>query len=86
MLKIAIYPTELGNPSIYLLAQTSNRLENASKIISEITLSKIIQGFVVIGLAYGGLWAIDKLIHWLKILKAIKHVLYCVLLNCFSYL
>lgn len=50
----------------YPLAKTNSNIEDASKIISEITLPKIIQGLVILALAYGGLWAIDKLIHWLS--------------------
>ena len=54
-------------PSIYSLAQAnSNSLDQASEIVSEITISKIIQGLVVIAIAYVGLWAIDRLINWLS--------------------
>lgn len=53
-------------PSVYPLAQTNNNMENGSEIISEITLPKIIQGLVILAIAYGGLWAINKLIYWLS--------------------
>ena len=54
-------------PSIHLLAQTSNNNVNkVSEIVSEITSWKIFEGAVIVAVAYGGLWAIDKLIHWLS--------------------
>ena len=73
MFKITIHQAWLWNLSVYPLAQTNNQLENASKIISDITLEKIIHGLIVVAFAYGGLWAINKLINWLSEKVALKY-------------
>ncbi|WP_413164389.1 mechanosensitive ion channel family protein [Capilliphycus salinus ALCB114379] len=50
----------------YFLAQAAdNTLEDASELLSEITTSKIIQAIIILAVAYVGMFAIDKLIHWL---------------------
>ncbi len=50
-----------------LLAQTDkNNVDRASEIISEITTFKIIQGIVIVAIAYGGIWTTAKLIDWLS--------------------
>ena len=51
----------------YFLAQSNNDggLENASELLSDITTSKIIQGIIIIAVAYAGSLVIDKIIHWL---------------------
>lgn len=51
----------------YFLAQSNNDggLENASELLSDITTSKIIQGIIIIAVAYVGSLVIDKIIHWL---------------------
>ncbi|ERT07359.1 mechanosensitive ion channel family protein [Lyngbya aestuarii BL J] len=51
----------------YFLAQINNDngLEKASDILSEITTSKIIQALIILAITYVGMFAIDKLIHWL---------------------
>lgn len=73
MFKININQAWLFHPLVYPLAQTNNKLENASKIISDINFEKIIQGFIVVAIAYGGLRAIDKLINWLSEKVALKY-------------
>ncbi|EAW39281.1 mechanosensitive ion channel family protein [Lyngbya sp. PCC 8106] len=51
----------------YFWAQINgdNGLEKASDILSEITTSKIIQALIILAITYLGMFAIDKLIHWL---------------------
>lgn len=61
---LSVYP--------FPLAQTNN-MDNASQIISEITLWKVIQGLITVIVAYLALWAIDKLIHWLSEKVALKY-------------
>ena len=73
MFKITIHHSWLWISSAYPLAQINSKLENASKIISDITLEKIIQGLIVVAIAYGGLWAINKLINWLSEKVALKY-------------
>lgn len=50
------------------LAQVSNNnnINKVSKIVSEITIGKIIQAGVIVVICYAGLWAIDQLINWLS--------------------
>lgn len=43
----------------------ASSLEDASELLSEITTSKVIQAVIIIAVAYLGMFAIDKLIHWL---------------------
>jgi small-conductance mechanosensitive channel len=52
--------------SVYPLAQTNNDINNVSQIISEVTRPKIIKALVIIAITYGGIWGIDKLLHWLS--------------------
>ncbi|MEL7034558.1 MAG: mechanosensitive ion channel family protein [Cyanobacteria bacterium J06592_8] len=49
---------------IFFAQANGNGLEEASEILSDITTSKIIQAFIILAIAYIGIWTIDKLIHW----------------------
>jgi small-conductance mechanosensitive channel len=55
------------------LAQANhNNLDRVSEIISEITFWKIAQAAIIVAIAYGSLWAIDRLINWLSEEVALK--------------
>ncbi len=50
----------------YFFAQIDdNALEETSELLAEVTTSKIIQAIIIITVAYLGMFAIKKLIHWL---------------------
>ncbi len=53
--------------SLVVFAQTNpNKPDNLSQIFSEITTFKVIQGVIIIAIAYGAMWATQKLMSWLS--------------------
>lgn len=63
-------------PSIYLIAQASENKDNlnkASKIFSEITMTKIFQAVIILGIAYAGLWLMNRFINWLSEKVSLKY-------------
>lgn len=52
----------------FLLAQTTERdaVDKAQEIIADITALKIFKAIVVVAIAYGGIWIIDRSIGWLS--------------------
>jgi len=53
--------------SLEVFAQTnSNKPDNLSQIFSEITTFKVIQGVIIIAIAYGAMWATQKMMSWLS--------------------
>jgi small-conductance mechanosensitive channel len=54
-------------------SENKDNLNKASKIFSEITITKILQAVILLGIAYGGLWLINRFINWLSERVSLKY-------------